>query len=74
MNPGGKILGCLGLGAIARRTAKKATAFGLKIYYYDVARAPEEVEKDLDATFCETKEALLQAKPDCINISGTVLT
>lgn len=70
VNPRGRILGCMGMGAIARRTATKAAAFGLKIHYYDVVRAPREFEESIGATYHSDYKSLLAIEPDCINVSG----
>jgi len=56
----GKTLGILGFGRIGKAVAQKALAFGMHILYYDVYRAPENVEKDLHATFVDDPETVLK--------------
>ncbi|KAK9784534.1 hypothetical protein SCARD494_12789 [Seiridium cardinale] len=67
-NPRGHILGIVGLGNISKKLAHKAkTALGMDIHYYDVVRAPEEVERELGATFHSSLHSLL-ANADCISL------
>lgn len=70
-NPSGKILGCVGLGAIQREVARKARALGMKVCYYDVVSPPEEVVEALDAEKCETLHELA-GKADCVSVSGAL--
>ena len=53
-------VGLLGFGAIAKMVAKFLKAFGARVLYYDVFRAPEEVEKELCVTNCTLDEMLPQ--------------
>ncbi|KAH8880527.1 hypothetical protein GQ53DRAFT_813266 [Thozetella sp. PMI_491] len=67
-NPRGHVLGIVGLGNISKKLAYKArTALGMKIHYYDVIRAPPEVEEELEATFHETPHDLF-AVADCVTL------
>ena len=67
-NPRGHVLGIIGLGNISKQLARKAgTALGMKIHYYDVVRASEDIEKELDATFHSTLHGLLGVA-DCISL------
>ena len=68
-NPGGTVLGIIGLGKIGFRLAHKAkSAFDMRIAYHDVVRI-ESREKELgDVTWCETLEELLQ-RSDCVVIA-----
>lgn len=67
-NPRGHMLGIVGLGNISRKLAFKArTALGMTVHYYDVVRAPAEVERELGATFHETLKGLL-AVADCVSL------
>jgi len=55
----GKTLGIIGFGAIGRAVARRARGFNMKILYYDVIRAPEDVERELNARYV-TLETLLR--------------
>ncbi|QDS70055.1 hypothetical protein FKW77_004230 [Venturia effusa] len=65
-NPAGHSLGIIGLGKIGYRIAQKAKlAFGMRILYYDIRRLPEEMEKDVEATYYEKLDDML-GDADCI--------
>ncbi|MEB3844567.1 MAG: D-glycerate dehydrogenase [Desulfurococcales archaeon] len=49
----GKTLGIVGMGRIGRAVAERAKGFKMKILYYDPKRLPEEVEKELNATYVD---------------------
>ncbi|KAJ0123742.1 hypothetical protein J7T55_012211 [Diaporthe amygdali] len=67
-NPRGHVLGIIGLGNISKKLAYKAkTALGMEIHYYDVIRAPGEIENGLGATFHSTLHSLL-ATADCVSL------
>jgi lactate dehydrogenase-like 2-hydroxyacid dehydrogenase len=67
-NPHGHVLGIVGLGNISKKLAHKArAALGMEIHYYDVVRAPADVEADLGATFHPTLHGLL-AVADCVSL------
>ncbi|KAI3400799.1 hypothetical protein diail_2008 [Diaporthe ilicicola] len=67
-NPRGHVLGIVGLGNISKKLAHKArAALGMDIHYYDVVRAPEEVENELGAVYHPTLHGLL-AVADCISL------
>jgi glyoxylate reductase len=55
-----KLLGIVGLGQIGTATARRARAFGMRIAYTGRRRASPEVERELDATFVESLDALLE--------------
>jgi len=57
----GKVHGLIGFGNIGKETAKRSRAFGTKIVYYDIVRAPEEKEKELGATYLPLEELLKQS-------------
>lgn len=46
----GKTLGIVGFGRIGRAMARRALGFQMKVIYTDAVRAPEAVEKELNAT------------------------
>ena len=65
-NPSGYILGVIGLGNIGLRIAQKAyQAFGMQIYYHDIVKKSDDIEKSIGATYAATLDELL-AKADCI--------
>ncbi len=47
----GKTLGIVGLGNIGKRTARLASAFGMRVLYYDIARLNEDEEDALGVRF-----------------------
>jgi glyoxylate reductase len=57
----GKTLGIIGFGRIGRAVAKRAFGFGMKIVYYDIVRADEAVESDLNSRFMLLDELLSTA-------------
>ncbi|HVY17936.1 MAG TPA: 2-hydroxyacid dehydrogenase [Rhodopila sp.] len=54
----GKTLGIVGLGAIGKKTARLAQAFGMTVQYYDVVRLSEERADDLRVKFSLLDELL----------------
>lgn len=54
----GKTLGILGFGRIGRAVARKARAFGMKIIYSDLIKAPETVEQETQAVFLPAEEVI----------------
>ena len=54
-----KTLGICGLGRIGRRVAQRAKGFEMRILYTGRTRAPEAVERDVNATFVD-KQTLLR--------------
>ena len=47
----GKTLGIIGLGSIGKKTARLASAFGMNVTYYDIARLSEAEEDALGVRF-----------------------
>lgn len=66
-NPGGHVLGIVGLGNISKKLVLKAQAIGMKVHYYDVVRQSEDEESRLNITFHGTLESLLQTA-DCVSL------
>ncbi len=64
----GKTLGFIGFGYIAREVAKRAMGFGVKIIYFDLVRAPEEVETLFSATYMSKEEVLKNCDIFCIMV------
>jgi glyoxylate reductase len=57
----GKTLGIVGFGRIGRAVARRAGGFQMKVIYTDALRVPENVEKELNATFCDMNTLLAQS-------------
>ena len=53
-----RTLGIFGLGRIGQAVARRARGFSMRVLYHDTERAPEAVERELNAEFV-TKEMLL---------------
>jgi phosphoglycerate dehydrogenase-like enzyme len=56
-----KTLGIIGLGAIGRKVARLANAFGMKVHYYDIRRVSEAEEDALSVRFKLLGEILRNA-------------
>jgi len=54
----GKTLGIIGMGRIGQAVARRAKGFNMKVIYNDLKRIPEELEKELNATFVSLDELL----------------
>jgi glyoxylate reductase len=65
---GGKRLGVIGMGRIGTAVARRARAFGLSIHYHNRRRAPEPVERELEATYWESLDQML-AHMDMITVN-----
>jgi lactate dehydrogenase-like 2-hydroxyacid dehydrogenase len=64
---GGKTLGLVGFGRIARATAQRARAFGMTIAYHSRTRAGPEQENALGARYLASLEALA-AEADVLSV------
>src|SRR5712672_70500 len=67
----GKTLGIVGFGRIGRAVARRASGFQMKVIYTDAVRAPESVEKELNAEFQEMNALL--AESDFISVHVPLL-
>jgi glyoxylate reductase len=67
----GKTLGLVGFGRIGRALARRAVGFQMKVIYTDAVRAPEDVEKSLNAEFREMNSLL--AESDFISLHVPLL-
>jgi phosphoglycerate dehydrogenase-like enzyme len=56
-----KTLGIFGFGRIGRRVAQLVRGFEINLVYYDVFRAPETIEQELQATYLPFEALLTQA-------------
>ena len=65
---GGKRLGIIGMGRIGTAVARRARAFGLSIHYHNRRRAPDAVERELEATYWESLDQML-AHMDMISVN-----
>lgn len=57
----GKTLGIIGFGRIGRAVARRAAGFRMRVIYNSTTRAPEEIERELNAEFMERDRVLAQA-------------
>ena len=55
----GKMVGLVGMGNIGRIVSRMLNAFGAHVFYTDVIRQSEAVEKDLNLTYCSSFEDML---------------
>src|SRR6202521_2095416 len=67
----GKTLGIVGFGRIGRAMARRASGFKMKVLYTDAVRAPEAVEKELKAEFCDMNALL--AESDFVSVHVPLL-
>lgn len=67
----GKTLGIVGFGRIGRALARRASGFQMQVLYSDAVRAPEDVERSLNAEFCDMNKLL--AESDFISLHVPLL-
>jgi glyoxylate reductase len=67
----GKTLGVVGFGRIGRSVARRACGFQMKVIYTDARRVPEDVERSLNAEFCDMNALL--AESDFISLHVPLL-
>lgn len=67
----GKTLGIVGFGRIGRALARRASGFQMQVLYTDAVRAPEDVERSLNAEFCDMNKLL--AESDFISLHVPLL-
>ncbi len=54
----GKTIGIIGFGNIGRQVARKISGFDVRVVYYDIVRAHEDLEKAYGATFVSLEELI----------------
>jgi glyoxylate reductase len=67
----GKTLGIVGFGRIGRAVARRSCGFQMKVIYTDAVRAPEDVEKSVNAEFRDMNTLL--AESDFISLHVPLL-
>lgn len=67
----GKTLGIVGFGRIGRAVARRASGFQMKVIYTDAVRAPENIEKTVNAEFRDMNTLL--AESDFISLHVPLL-
>jgi glyoxylate reductase len=67
----GKTLGIVGFGRIGRAVARRALGFQMRVIYTDAVRAPEDVEKSVNAEFRDMNGLL--AESDFISLHVPLL-
>ena len=64
----GKRLGIIGTGRIGQAVARRAKAFGMSIHYHNRNRVPDDVERELEATYWESLDQML-ARMDIVSVN-----
>ena len=64
-----KTWGIVGFGRIGQEVARRASAFGMEILYYDVIRPDRGREEDLGATFVPLEELLRRSDVVSVHVS-----
>ncbi|KAI8663140.1 hypothetical protein LRP88_07341 [Fusarium phalaenopsidis] len=67
-DPTNLTLGIVGMGSIGKYLAKKAAVFNMKIRYYNRRQLPKDVEKEYNATYCDSLHELL-SQSDVVSIN-----
>jgi glyoxylate reductase len=67
-------IGVVGFGRIGQAVARRATGFGMRILYHDLARAPEDVERALGATFVPLEVLLAESDVVSLHVNLTDVT
>ncbi len=69
-----KVLGIVGLGAIGKKVARLANAFGMRVIYYDIKRVSEAEEDALNVRFRLLNEVLRNADLVSLHVPLTPAT
>jgi glyoxylate reductase len=67
----GKVLGIVGFGRIGQAVARRGGGFGMRVIYFDVARPPAEVERELGAEYRELDQLLAEADFISVHVALT---
>jgi glyoxylate reductase len=67
----GSTLGIVGFGRIGQAVARRASGFGMRILYHDVARVPAAVEAELGATHVPLEQLLSEADAITLHVNLT---
>jgi glyoxylate reductase len=67
----GKVLGIVGFGRIGQSVARRGSGFGMRVVYFDVARPPQEVERELASEFREFDDLLREADLISVHVALT---
>jgi glyoxylate reductase len=67
----GKVLGIVGFGRIGQAVARRGGGFGMRVIYFDVARPPAEVERELGAQYRELDQLLAGADFISVHVALT---
>ncbi len=67
-DPSGLTLGVIGMGAIGKHLARKASVFNMKIVYYNRSQLPPDVEVKYGVTYCSSLEDLL-SQSDVVSVN-----
>jgi glyoxylate reductase len=67
----GKVLGIVGFGRIGQAVARRGGGFGMRVIYFDVARPPSEVERELGAEYRELDDLLEEADFISVHVALT---
>jgi glyoxylate reductase len=67
----GKTLGVVGFGRIGQAVARRGSGFGMRVIYFDVARPPEDVERELAAEYREFDALLAEADFISVHVALT---
>jgi glyoxylate reductase len=67
----GKVLGIVGFGRIGQAVARRGGGFGMPVIYFDVARPPTEVERELGAEYRELDQLLAEADFISVHVALT---
>lgn len=70
----GATIGIVGFGRIGQAMARRAGGFGMRVLYHDLARGPEDVERELGARFVDLEELLHESDFVTLHVNLTDVT